>query len=256
MNHWEFLIQHENNQSWQSISKSVWTITEGKYHLVAKTDSPEMHVEIHLSSGRTGIDGIPERVQKVSSRTDSQGLLTILPLTEMVAGTLDIHCHSDLMSEMLGNSWHKKLTLEIVPVNNQTMLSDPDALSAFDLLTEMTNDEEELDLDELLEDLELSVPVIESDSTAPHVEVETTELATRPTESIFIEKKIQLTLEQESLLREAEEPITFSGIVQLDTLGEEQIEDKGLQFNGLLRLELREPSTSQVLFIWESPSLW
>ena len=103
--------------------------------------------------------------------------------------------------------------------------------------------------------LELSVPVIESDSTAPHVEVETTELATRPTESIFIEKKIQLTLEQESLLREAEEPITFSGIVQLDTLGEEQIEDKGLQFNGLLRLELREPSTSQVLFIWESPLL-
>ena len=257
MNHWEFLIQHEDNQSWHPILNSVWTITEGKYHLIAQTDCPEMDVEIHLSSAQLGFDDMAETVQKISSCTNSQGQLTIFPLTELVAGTLDIHCHSDLMSEMLGNSWHKKLKLEVLSKETETIMPTPNGLDASDMLIDIANGiEADLDLDELLHDLEISLPKAESDST--HLlsqEEKIAEIETVSTQSNSSEKPIQLILEQDSLVREAEQPITFSGTVQLNPDHEQQTGCHEYQFHGLLRLELREPSTSAVLFIWESPLL-
>jgi hypothetical protein len=111
MNTWDFLIQREGEKTWSSVA-NISRLEAGKYRLMVRT--PKLNQGIDIS-----ITYCPESDLRVTKRrkyyrqTNDRGFLAILPFTPLGTGSWEISCRPDLMSELCGENWHKKIILEV-----------------------------------------------------------------------------------------------------------------------------------------------
>ena len=60
------------------------------------------------------VDEVPKRrLLKRSRRTNSEGLMAVIPFTNFKPGIWELRCSGDIMSEMLGQSWQHTLCIQV-----------------------------------------------------------------------------------------------------------------------------------------------
>ncbi len=110
MKSWEFLIQKDGELQWYPASSRNLQLEPGKYRILGKSNRFNTVVEVRISSQ----DQEPQYYQR---RLNSQGLVMILPFTELSSGTsFNIRCKGDVLSEFLGENWQEKITLNVPTV--------------------------------------------------------------------------------------------------------------------------------------------
>lgn len=106
MTDWIFLIQKEGDRTWQPLPTPILEIEENKYRIIAQTDISDLCVEVRIDVELLEKSAsILPSCQTYFRRTNSQGLIIILPFTYFDAGLWQFSCCCDLMSELMGETW-------------------------------------------------------------------------------------------------------------------------------------------------------
>jgi len=111
MNTWEFLLQREGEKTWFSVT-AISRLKAGKYRLMVRTPKLNQSVDISITYRPESDLTTPKR-KKYYRQTNDRGFLAILPFTPLRSGVWEISCRPDLMSELCGENWQKKITLEV-----------------------------------------------------------------------------------------------------------------------------------------------
>ncbi len=114
MEHWQFLIQRQGDRSWHPLESANGQIFEGWYRVLARSHRPNTDVEVRVI--HSSIQEVPpkRRVEKRSRRTNSEGLMAVLPFTYLQAGIWELQCSGDLMSDILGTPWQYSVYLQVL----------------------------------------------------------------------------------------------------------------------------------------------
>jgi hypothetical protein len=122
MENWQFLLQKEedaqsDDRSASSLLKasnnSTIAIEEGKYRIIAHSNSSNVDVAIEISHQVVNTGKSLRRSQKRSRSTNESGLVVILPFTNLQPGWWEIQCSGELLSEESRRSWQKKLEIQV-----------------------------------------------------------------------------------------------------------------------------------------------
>jgi hypothetical protein len=126
MEYWEFLLQKEGERSWQTLKSEKLTVEPGRYRIVAHSSRTNADVEICVT--HTTIAEVPpkRRSQKRSRRTNTEGLMVVIPFTYLKPGMWELRCCGDIMSDFLGKSWQNLIQLEVLAI--QPSLSTPETI--------------------------------------------------------------------------------------------------------------------------------
>jgi hypothetical protein len=111
MNTWDFLIQREGEKTWSSVT-AISRLKTGKYRLMVRTPKLNQAVDISITYCPES-DLTATKRKKYYRQTNDRGFLAILPFTSLRSGAWEISCRPDLMSELYGENWQKKITLEV-----------------------------------------------------------------------------------------------------------------------------------------------
>ena len=112
MKHWEFLIQKQGDRSWLPLESPDVEILEGRYRVVVRSSRPDTDVDVRVVHHSSEVP--PKRkIQKRSRRTNSEGLIVVIPYTYLKPGIWELHC-SGLMSD-LGQNWQYAVHLQVLP---------------------------------------------------------------------------------------------------------------------------------------------
>jgi hypothetical protein len=114
MEYWEFLIQKEGERSWQPVKSPKIDLEAGRYRVVAHTSRTNIEVDVCVSHQSTGEVPPKRRFQKRSRRTNPEGLMVVIPFTELKPGLWELRCCGDILSDFLGNSWQHTVQLRVV----------------------------------------------------------------------------------------------------------------------------------------------
>ncbi len=119
MSDWEFLLQKEGDQTWLPLESADVEILEGRYRIVANTHIANTEVQIRIIHDYT--EEIPpvRRVHKRSSRTHSQGLISIIPFTRLKPGKWEFRCQAKLTTSSKETKQHI-VHLEVLPTEYDT----------------------------------------------------------------------------------------------------------------------------------------
>ncbi|RCJ37373.1 hypothetical protein A6770_14715 [Nostoc minutum NIES-26] len=119
MEHWQFLIQKQGDRSWHVLESPNLEILEGWYRVLARSNLPHTDVEVRVTHSSTCEVPPKRRIQKRSRRTNSEGLMAVIPFTHLKPGIWQLRCSGDLMSDILGKSWQYSIHLQVLaqPVN-------------------------------------------------------------------------------------------------------------------------------------------
>lgn len=280
MEHWQFLIQKQGDRTWQSLESPTLKIVAGKYRVLARSHFVNTDVEVRVI--HSSIEEIPpkQRILKRSRRTNADGLLAVIPFTELKAGIWELRCSADLMSQMLGKSWQYSLVLNVSSseLNQQQLLL---ASSEFDQNLELTSEEEEYNailasefdtntlLTEAIEDVNQPVsPVLIKGETAEQILQNVIDLVVPSSESweenpvaeeispLSPPLPLQLSLEKDTYIARWGKTLTVNGNVELvETIEIDKLENKILDeivpatyvYQLQIVTELRSPSESEIL---------
>ncbi|YAF97860.1 MAG: hypothetical protein AB3A66_09490 [Nodularia sp. CChRGM 3473] len=115
MEHWQFLIQKQGDRSWHNLESPNLEISEGRYRVLARSHLRNTDVEIRVT--HSSVQEIPpkRRIQKRSRRTNSEGLMAVIPFTHLKPGIWELQCSGDLMSDLFGNSWQYSIHIQVLP---------------------------------------------------------------------------------------------------------------------------------------------
>ncbi len=119
MSDWEFLLQKEGDQTWLPLESADVEILEGRYRIVANTHIANTEVQIRIIHDST--EEIPpvRRVHKRSSRTHSQGLISIIPFTRLKPGKWEFRCQAKPITSSKETKQHI-VHLEVLPTEYDT----------------------------------------------------------------------------------------------------------------------------------------
>ncbi|OUL24093.1 hypothetical protein BV372_29130 [Nostoc sp. T09] len=115
MEHWQFLIQRQGDRAWHTLESPKVEILEGRYRVLARSNRPNTDVEVRVTHSSTQEIPPKRRVQKRSRRTNSEGLMAVIPYTYFKPGIWELQCSGDLMSDILGKSWQYNAYLRVLP---------------------------------------------------------------------------------------------------------------------------------------------
>jgi hypothetical protein len=193
-----------------------------------------------------------QRILKRSHRTNSEGLMAVIPFTYFKPGIWELRCSGDIMSEMLGKSWQHTLLIQVSP-------PEPSPQS----LTQLAEESD------LASNADTQVSIVMNHGTPVWFKGETTEqilqnlldLALPQDEPLLDEETIEnaptlppplplnLTLDQDTYVARWGDNFIIHGDVEVNEI--ENLEDERFAMNGVsqLRLEiaLRSPSESRIL---------
>lgn len=116
MEQWQFLIQKQGERAWQPLESAYAEIVEGRYRIVASSDSVNTDVEVRVVHQSASEIPPRRRIHKRLRRTNSEGLAAVMPFTDFTPGVWEVRCSGDLMSDMFGNSWQHNLRLQVLPL--------------------------------------------------------------------------------------------------------------------------------------------
>ncbi|NET72066.1 MAG: hypothetical protein F6K62_14360, partial [Sphaerospermopsis sp. SIO1G2] len=169
MEHWQFLIQKQGDRSWQSLESANLKISPGKYRILARSSWSERDVEVRITHSSIADFPPKRRTFKRLRRIDANGLMAVIPFTDLNPGVWEIRCSGDLMSDMLGESWQYSLVINVPssPVDQQLLLGGENDLDEnFDVSATVTEESSESTLTDISEadevdDISISSPVLE-----------------------------------------------------------------------------------------------
>ncbi|BAZ53861.1 hypothetical protein NIES4103_65450 [Nostoc sp. NIES-4103] len=114
MEHWQFLIQKQGDRSWHVLESPNLEILEGRYRVLARSNLPYTDVEVRVIHSSTEEVPPKRRIQKRSRRTNSEGLMAVIPFTHLKPGIWELRCSGDLMSDIFGKSWQYNVHLQVL----------------------------------------------------------------------------------------------------------------------------------------------
>ncbi|MEH2391016.1 MAG: hypothetical protein V7K21_04850 [Nostoc sp.] len=114
MEHWQFLIQKQGARSWHILESPNLQILEGHYRVLARSNLPNTDVEVRVTHSSTHEVQPKQRIFKRSRRTNSEGLMALIPFTYFAPGVWELRCSGDLMSDLLGKSWQYSVQLQVL----------------------------------------------------------------------------------------------------------------------------------------------
>ncbi|MEB3179001.1 MAG: hypothetical protein VKL59_08245 [Nostocaceae cyanobacterium] len=115
MEHWEFLIQKQGERTWVPLLSPTADIVEGRYRVVARSSRANTNVEVRVIYSSTLEVPPKRRIQKRTRRTNSEGLMVVIPFTNLKPGCWELRCSGDLMSDFMGESWQQLVKLDVLP---------------------------------------------------------------------------------------------------------------------------------------------
>nr|WP_322682071.1 hypothetical protein [Nostoc sp. DedQUE03]MDZ7977593.1 hypothetical protein [Nostoc sp. DedQUE03]MDZ8049368.1 hypothetical protein [Nostoc sp. DedQUE02] len=113
MEHWQFLIQEQGARSWHILESPNLEILEGHYRVLARSNLPNTDVEVRVTHSSTEEVQPTRRIFKRSRRTNSEGLMAVIPFTYFQPGVWELRCSGDLMSDLLGKSWQYSVQVQV-----------------------------------------------------------------------------------------------------------------------------------------------
>ncbi|MEH2248188.1 hypothetical protein [Nostoc sp.] len=114
MEHWQFLIQKQGDRSWHILESPNLEILEGWYRVLARSNLPNTDVEVRVTHSSTQEVQPTRRIFKRSRRTNSEGLIAVIPFTYFQQGIWELRCCGDLMSDLFGKSWQYSVQLQVL----------------------------------------------------------------------------------------------------------------------------------------------
>jgi len=114
MEYWEFLIQKEGDRTWQPLESPDVELQQGRYRILARSGRIDTEVDIRIIHQSTDEDPPKRRMQKRSRRTNSDGLMVLIPFTHLKSGIWEFRCRPDLITDLMGDSWKHTLRLQVL----------------------------------------------------------------------------------------------------------------------------------------------
>ncbi|WP_292874913.1 hypothetical protein [Nostoc sp. NMS1] len=114
MEHWQFLIQKQGARSWHILESPNLEILEGQYRVLARSSLSNTDVEVRVTHSSTQEVQPTRRIFKRSRRTNSEGLMAVIPFTYFDSGVWELRCNGDLMSDILGKSWQYSVQIKVL----------------------------------------------------------------------------------------------------------------------------------------------
>ena len=218
MEYWEFLIQKENDRSWQSLKSPEVELPQGRYRLVARSNRADTDIDIRIIHNSIYENPPKRRLQKRSRRINSEGLMVLIPFTDLTPGIWEFRCLPDLFEDLMGEPWQKTLKLKVLP---------PEPLS----------DSAQLGKQEIGEPGRIGDLTISHQSKIPVSSVKSATPDPYP---------LRLTLKQEAFMARAGQSITLAGYLELPN-PENQDNETKVALTGEMRIRLRDPQSGEVL---------
>lgn len=115
MEQWDFLLQKEGDRSWLPLDSPDVEILEGRYRIVARSNQVDTTVNVAISYVTVDEDPPKRRAKRRTGRTNTNGLMVILPYTHLKSGIWQITCTStDVMADLLGADWRRSVRLQVL----------------------------------------------------------------------------------------------------------------------------------------------
>lgn len=112
MAYWQFLIQKDGDRTWLPLSPQA-EVLEGRYRVVARSSYQNTQVDIHLSYLFVE-QGVPKRQhQQRSHMTNAEGLLAVMPFTDLQSGVWELVCASSSAEPV--SEWRELIQLQVLP---------------------------------------------------------------------------------------------------------------------------------------------
>ncbi|MEA5577989.1 hypothetical protein [Anabaena sp. UHCC 0451] len=274
MEHWQFLIQKQGDRDWQPLESPNLRISAGKYRVLARSHLLNTDIEVRVI--HSSIQEVPpkRRIFKRLRRTNADGLMAVIPFTDLKPGIWELRCSGDLMMDMLGKSWQHSLILKVLPseLNEQPLLGAGDQADNGIELTLTKEDESVVILPNNLDIHALSTeteeeriinqpvnPVLFKGETAEQIVQSLIDLALPSSESwdaaidddispLSSPLPLKLSLERDTYVASWGKTLTVNGSVELAET--EHLQDAILSTTNLDQLqlvtELRSPSESKI----------
>ncbi|MBD2691341.1 hypothetical protein [Anabaena catenula] len=269
MEHWQFLIQKQGDRTWQTLESPTLKILAGKYRVLARSHLANTDVEVRVTHSSIQEVLPKRRIFKRLRRTNTDGLMAVIPFIDLKPGIWELRCSGDLMTHMLGKSWQYTLTIKVLPLE----LSEQPKLGILDQELDGENlsgitPNENLDIQDVFTETEEDIiinqpvsPVWVKGETAEQILQSLIDLALPTSESLEEEQlsedfrsisplsPIKLSLERDSYIASWGKPITVNGDVELAETGNLEAEILSTPTLDQLQLviELRSPLESKIL---------
>lgn len=288
MENWQFLIQKQGDRNWQPLESPNLRIFAGKYRVLARSHLANTSVEVRVI--HSSIQEVPpkRRIFKRLRRTNADGLMAVIPFTDLNPGIWELRCSADLMTNILGKSWQYSLILKVLPIeselNEQPLLGSGDQFNEESQVTLTQEDEfavaspSNLDINPLstatVEDTIINQPVspvLFKGETAEQILQSVLDLALPSSESWDEEQSdedislvasspspLHLSLERDTYIARWGKTLTINGYVELaeiDNLANERLSKTNINHCFQLQLisQLRSPLESNILAQFTQP---
>lgn len=274
MEHWQFLIQKQGDRTWHNLESPTLKILTGKYRVLARSPLANTDVEVRVT--HSSIEDVPpkRRVFKRLRRTDGDGLMAVIPFTDLKPGIWEIRCSGDLMTDMLGQSWQHSLLLKVLPseVPEQLLLGssglldqepEPDTINTPSATTSTTTPEDTI-INQPVS------PVLLRGETAEQILQNLIDLALPNTDSwdedpqnedvspVSPPSPLEISLEKDTYIAQWGKTLTINGYAEL--INTEDPQDELLSeittiniYQSQLVVELRSPLQSNILTQTKQP---
>ena len=267
MEDWEFLLQKEGDRSWLSMETPTLEIEEGKYRIAAHSSRANLDLEIRLTHQAPEEGKSLCRSQKGFCRTNSEGLVVIIPFTDLKPGLWELSCCGDIMSELLGEFWQESLQLQVLPKTGTGDREQGRQGGQGDKGTrgqgrqgrqgrqggqgETFNSSipNPVPVNSLLEHSLQEVEPMLQELDAPSLPSCDPPIKPAIAEPVMprnaVNRELRLTLERDTFVRSQGESVLISG--RVDAFDLAQISSLPSAFQGKIRYQLRDPQTSEIL---------
>ncbi|MEA5418073.1 hypothetical protein VB712_02485 [Spirulina sp. CCNP1310] len=274
MDHWEFLLQQQGTRNWLRIKSEKLAIAPGIYRIAAQSCPPDIEVNLQIIHQTFDQGGQGKRrSQQRTCNTNPKGLMVVIPFTELTPGLWELQITTQEREMM------QTLRLQVEPPPEPPRPKTPPIASpetfaaAFAPQPQQPAPPPEFDSETAHGLLEQSISSLEHilaqvSEPPPYVDPPPVAqpVAAAPTETLFADApdllasspppdlhQVQLTIAllEDSFVRRRDEPILISGHV--NALNPHQTNPLDQGFDGVLRYELRDPQSFDLLLNVEQP---
>ncbi|MGB0563240.1 MAG: hypothetical protein ACPGVO_15765 [Spirulinaceae cyanobacterium] len=115
METWEFLLQKQGTRSWLPLQTRKVSLGTGRYRLIAQGCPPGIDVEIQVFYQTLDAQNPQRRSQKRAGCTSEEGLIVIVPFTELRPGLWELRISSPQVRALWGEDWQDVLQIKVKP---------------------------------------------------------------------------------------------------------------------------------------------